>query len=273
MSRHFALHSCGQKYRNNNPLTERIKNMKNKFKQHDKVNIIGSCFTLIELLVVIAIIAILAGMLLPSLNKARERARIASCTGNFKMVATACQLYWDSNDDTYMYGDFKYTHNNHEYTGSFSAGLAEYTGLQGNCFNYSAKKIPMWTCPSDNVTRNNGYPQSIGFMSDGISSSYPGIAGKKVGRVVRPSTAPNLMEYWDAQCSYAYGAYQRLVFNSFQDVDTNANKRSSGRHFNTGGSNIAFIDGHVAMFKKLKDLYDQMGNSLNWTYNRWIGLE
>ena len=77
----------------------------NKVSAHGQVK---QCFTLIELLVVIAIIAILAGMLLPALNQAREKGRAISCLNNFATVGKGLMMYLDDNASFYP------TYYNHE---------------------------------------------------------------------------------------------------------------------------------------------------------------
>ena len=59
-------------------------------------------FTLIEMLVVIGVIGILAGLLMPALIAARERAREASCTNNLRQLWMAMDMYCTHNNDYYL---------------------------------------------------------------------------------------------------------------------------------------------------------------------------
>jgi prepilin-type N-terminal cleavage/methylation domain-containing protein/prepilin-type processing-associated H-X9-DG protein len=216
-------------------------------------NVRLNAFTLIELLVVIAIIGILAAMLLPALNKAREKGNAASCLSNMHQWALALNMYNDDWNDYYPY-DGDYVGGLFCDTDPWFQVLPPYLNRPALCTLYqSTPPNPptslthsIWVCPS---ARHSGTPtMSVPYFTYALSvclhSRNPpsGTLGTRVGfrrsRMNAPSTTIIFCEENDYQSTYGETRGDSLSALTTDGPFTAASARHSG------GMNFVLGDGH-----------------------------
>jgi prepilin-type N-terminal cleavage/methylation domain-containing protein/prepilin-type processing-associated H-X9-DG protein len=242
-----------------------------------KVHIINRIFTLIELLVVIAVIAILASMLLPALNKARDRAKASYCMNNLQNLGNALSLYTMDYADWYPY---------HNRTGSWDetkrqcwdSKLAPYVGItvasNGNTQNL---RNSIFWCPS--TIKSSTETASTQHNRSYIANKYLGLtidqaAGWdnnyvlcKAGRQKQPSKIGALYECRSDGTILTGGASNVMYLggtSSEKNYPWSTVPYYRFRHNSTnpkadGSMNIAFIDGHVGLTKmqEMRCVYSQ----------------